>query len=186
MEDERIIDLFWKRDEQAVYAAMGTYGDYCHVVASNVLSNPADAEEAVADTWLRAWNSIPPQRPAQLKHYLAKITRGLALDIYRAQNAAKRGGGQVALALDELAACLPAAGTPEREYDARELEQTIAGFVKGLPARDRKVFVRRYFFLETAAQIGAQYGLRESNVLMILSRTRKKLKQYLIKEGYDL
>lgn len=186
MDDNTIIGLYFNRDEQAVRETILAYGDYCRTVARNILGNPEDAEEAVADTWLKVWNTIPPQKPRFLKLYLAKITRNIALNTYREQSAKKRGGGQVVLALEELGACVSQSGSVESIIDERLLRNTIQSFLQQISKKDRMVFVRRYFFLEDTSAIAQRYGLKESNVLLILSRTRKRLRDYLIKEGYDL
>jgi len=186
MNDASIIDLYFNRDEQAIRETDLAYGSYCKTVAHNILQNSEDVEEAVADTWLKAWNTIPPQKPRFLKLYLAKITRNIALNTYREQNANKRGGGQVVLALDELGECVAHSDSVESRIDERFLRDTIQSFLQRVSKKDRMIFVRRYFFLEDTPTIAQRYGLKESNVLLILSRTRKKLKDYLIKEGYAL
>lgn len=186
MDDSGIIALFEKRDQQAVTEADRAYGDYCHAVAKNILGNDADAEEAVCDTWLQAWNSIPPQKPTYLKLFLGKITRNLALSAWRRQSAQKRGGGQVQLALEELSECVSDGSSPEGRLEAKELAKSISDFLRKQPTRDRGIFLRRYYYLEDTPTVARCYGLKEDNVLQILSRTRRKLKLYLIKEGYDL
>ena len=186
MDDKTIIDLYFNRDEQAIEKTDLAYGDYCRTVAKNILQNPEDAEEVVSDTWLKAWNSIPPNRPAHLKLYLAKITRNIALNTYRERSAQKRGGGQVVLALEELGECVPHSDAVESKVDESLLRDAIQAFLQQISKKDRMIFVRRYFYLEDTPAIAQRYGLKESNVLLILSRTRKKLKNYLIKEGYDL
>ena len=183
MDDEAIVELFWRRDERAVAQAQAKYGAYCLAVAARIVSRE-DAEECVNDTWARAWNAIPPQRPASLRLFLARIARNLALNRREALAAEKRGNGEAALVLDELAECLPGGRSVEASVDARELSAGVGRFVRALPARDAGVFVRRYFFAETAAEIGARYGLSENHVHVILGRTRKKLKAYLTKEGF--
>ena len=140
----------------------------------------------MADTWLKAWNSIPPNRPTHLKQYLAKITRNIALNTYREQLSKKRGGSQVTLALEELGECIRHPDSVDSQINEQSLRDTIQGFLLQISQKDRMVFVRRYFYLEDTPTIARRYGLKESNVLLILSRTRKKLKQHLIKEGYDL
>lgn len=186
MDDKAIIDLYFNRDEQAVRETVLAYGEYCRTVAGNILQNPQDAEEAVADTWLNVWNSIPPQKPRFLKLYLAKITRNIALNTYREQSAQKRGGGQVVLALEELGECVSHSDSVDSRVDERLLRDAIQSFLQRISKKDRMIFVRRYFFLEDTPTIAQRYGLKESNVLLILSRTRTKLKDYLIKEGYAL
>lgn len=186
MNDERIIELFQKRDEQAIRECIASYGSYCRTVAAGILSDPADVEEAVADTWLAVWDSIPPQHPKYLRLFLGRITRNRALSIWRKNNAHSRGGGQVALALEELGECVSTKETPETELSAKELERKITAFLKNESATRRSVFLRRYFYLEDIPAIAHRYGLSQSNVRMMLSRTRQKLKKYLTQEGYIL
>lgn len=182
MEDGKIIGLFFGRDEAAIRAVGEKYGGYCAAVAGKILDDPQDVEEVVSDTWLRAWESIPPNRPVSLKLYLARIARNLAFDRFRAQSREKRGGGAVVLALEELRECA-APGQPGDSLDAKELGKAVNGFLKKLPRRERDIFLRRYFHLETAREISLGLGISEVNVRAILSRTRKKLRAYLIKEG---
>ena len=157
MADRRIIDLYWQRDENAVRETDAVYGAYCCAIARNILGSREDAEECVSDTWLQAWNSIPPQRPANLRLFLAKITRNLAFNKYKARTAYKRGGGEIAAVLDELEDCLADGTDTESAYFAKELEQGVGRFVRTLAERERCVFVRRYFFTEPVAEIAARY-----------------------------
>ena len=184
MEDTEIIDLYWKRDERAIEETDRKYGKYCHTVAYNVLGDHEDSQECVNDTWLRAWKSMPPQRPLVLRAFLAKIARNLAFDRYRARGASKRGGGQMEAVLDELAECADLSGqwNGEELYAAKELREAINRFVKDLPEREGDLFVRRYFFAEEIPAIARRYQMTENNVTVSLSRIRKKLKKYL-KEG---
>ena len=184
MEDSRIIELYWRKDADAISETARKYGAYCFTIAENILHNAEDSEECVNDTWLRAWNAMPPQRPNMLRMFLARITRNLAFDRFHARNAEKRGGGEAALVLDELAECLAGGTDAEAVYENKELGRCIRRFVRALPAREGNVFVRRYFFTEPAATIAGRYGLTENNVMVMLSRTRKKLKLALMKEGY--
>ena len=184
MEDSRIIELYWRKDADAISETARKYGAYCFTIAENILHNAEDSEECVNDTWLRAWNAMPPQRPDVLRMFLARITRNLSFDRFHARNAEKRGGGEAALVLDELAECLAGGTDAEAVYENKELGRCIRRFVRDLPAREGNVFVRRYFFTEPAAAIAGRYGLTENNVMVILSRTRKKLKLALMKEGY--
>ena len=186
MEDQKIIDLFFARDEQALQECQRNYGGYCHAVARSVLGNDGDAEEAVSDAMMAAWNSIPPQRPRQLKAYLARLARNAAVSAWRARTAGKRGGGQMLVALEELGDCVSGDGDVSSALDKKELGRAISAFLQTQNQRDRSVFLRRYFYLEDTGAIARRFGLREANVLQILSRTRKKLKQYLIQEGYEL
>ena len=183
MEDHQIIELYWQKNADAISETAGKYGAYCFAIAENILHNAEDSEECVNDTWLRAWNAIPPQRPDALRVFLAKITRNLAFNRFNARNAEKRGGGEIALVLDELGDCLGGADA-ETEYEAKELRRCVRLFVRSLPERDGNVLARRYFFAEPVADIAKRYGLSENNVMVILSRTRRKLKAHLMKEGY--
>ena len=184
MEDTAIIDLYWKRDEQAIVETDQKYGKYCHTVAYNVLNDVEDSRECVNDTWLRAWNSMPPKRSSVLRAFLAKITRNLAFDRYRARSAAKRGSGAMEAVLDELAECADMSGNwnAEEACMAAELKEAINRFAEQLPARECDLFVRRYFFAEEIPAIARRYQMTENNVTVSLSRIRKKLRKYL-KEG---
>ena len=184
MEDSRIVELYWQKNTDAIKETNSKYGAYCFAIADNILRSKEDAEECVNDTWLNAWNAMPPQKPTKLQMFLAKITRNLSFNRYYARSAEKRGGGEIVLVLDELAECLAGETDVESEYEARELGQCIRIFVRALPERDANVFVRRYFFTEPVTAIARRYGLNESNVAVILHRTRKKLKAHLIKEGF--
>lgn len=184
MEDSHIVELYWQKNADAIKETDRKYGAYCFAIADNILRSSEDSEECVNDTWLNAWNAIPPQKPAKLQMFLAKITRNLSFNRFNARSAEKRGGGEILLVLDELAECLASESDVESEYEARELGRYIRRFVQKLPEREGNVFVRRYFFTETVAEIAKRYGLSENNVMVILSRTRKKLKAQLIKEGF--
>ncbi len=184
MEDSQLIELFWQKNPDAISETAGRYGAYCFAIAERILHNPEDSEECVNDTWLQAWNAMPPQRPDVLRLFLAKITRNLAFNRLQARNAEKRGGGEIALVLDELEECLGGGTDAAAEYEARELRECIRSFVAALPEREGNVMVRRYFFAESAAEIAGRYGLTENHVMVMLSRTRKKLKAHLLKEGY--
>ena len=184
MEDSQIVELYWRKDADAISETSSKYGPYCFAIADNILHNTEDSEECVNDTWLHAWNAMPPQRPNVLRMFLAKITRNLSINRFKARSTEKRGGGEFLLVLDELADCLAGETDVEREYEGGELEQCIRRFVRGLPERDGNVFVRRYFFTEPVAAIAERYELTENNVMVILSRTRKKLRLRLAKEGY--
>lgn len=182
--DSEIVNLYLKRDEQAIAESITLYGKYCFTIADNILHNNQDSEECVNDTWVRAWNSIPPQVPKILKAFLAKITRNLSIDKYNSKNAKKRGSGAAVLGFEELEECIAGTKEIDSEIMAKQLEKTIASFVNGLNDRDRDVFVRRYFYFESTIQISERYNMKEGNVLTVLARTRKKLRDYLEKEGY--
>jgi RNA polymerase sigma-70 factor (ECF subfamily) len=184
LEDAQIIELYWQKNADAISETANKYGAYCFTVADNILHSAEDSEECVNDTWLHVWNAIPPQRPNVLRMFLAKITRNLSFNRFNARSAEKRGSGEIALVLDELSECLASEADVEAAYEAMELEQCIQRFVRSLSKRDRNVFVRRYFFTEPVASIAERYGLTANNIIVILSRTRKKLKLELSKEGY--
>ena len=186
MNNEQIINLYFSRDQQAITETDAQYGAYCHQIALRILNNPLDAEETVSDTWLRAWDSIPPNHPSNLKLYLARITRNLAFSRYRSATAQKRGGTEAELALEELAGCIGSGESIDDGLNKAELTSTIQDFLTTLSDQHRHIFIRRYFFVEPISLISNMYGLKTTNVLMILSRVRKKLKEHLIKEGYDL
>lgn len=186
MEDGNILDLFFDRDERALEETRKKYGGYCFTVANGILGCTEDAEEVVSDTWLRAWDSIPPQRPVFLRLFLGKITRNLAFTRWRNQTAAKRGGGETELVLEELSECIPGRESVDDSLNAKELGKTIRSFLDTLSEREQDIFLRRYFYAEQTPAIAGRYGMKDANVLRILSRTRKKLKDYLTKEGYEL
>ena len=186
MEDGKILELYFQRDENAIKETSAKYGAYCYSIADNILHNKQDCEECVNDTWINAWNSIPPQRPVKFKLYLAKITRNLSFNLFNSRNTKKRGGGEMHLILDELSECVAGRDNVENEYIAKELGQSIKQFVSTLPERDANVFLRRYFFCESLSEIAKRYALTQNNVTVILSRTRKKLQKHLIKEEYFL
>ena len=184
MEDEKILDLYFARDEQAVVETDRKYGAYCYALADSILKNPRDAEETVSDTYLRTWNAIPPKRPSILKMFLAKITRNLAFTRWRKYSAEKRGGGEMELVLEELEGCIAVSGSVEDRLNGKELASAIRSFLDTLPGRDQDIFLRRYFFVEESEVIAKRYGMKPATVLRILSRTRAKLKTYLTQEGY--
>ena len=186
MDDEKIITLYNRRDEDAIRETSEKYGGYCFSIANNILADPQDAEECVNDTWLKVWQSIPPQCPKNLKAFLAKIARSLALNRYREKNRQKRGGGEVVLAFEEMDEFLAGTSDIDTEADKRELEELLNGFLYSLSERDRSIFILRYFYMEGTSDIAREHSIRESNVLMILSRTRKKLRERLEKEGYKI
>lgn len=186
MDDERILALYWARDEAAIAATAARYGGYCRTIADNILHSAEDAEECCNDTWLGAWRSIPPQRPRRLGAYLGKLTRNLALNRFRAAGAEKRGGGQVPLALSELEDCLPAARGAEAEAEAAEIAAAVGSFLRAQPRLRREVFLRRYWYLDPIRDIARAYGMGESRVASLLYRMREQLKRHLEQEGIVL
>ncbi len=184
MEDTKILDLYFARDEQALAETDRKYGGFCFNLANSILHNTQDAEEAVNDTYYQAWNAIPPKRPAVFKMFLAKITRNLSFTRWRSYSAEKRGGGELNLVLEELEGCIAAPGSVEDALNGKELAKAIRSFLDTLPHREQDIFLRRYFFVEESDVIARRYGMKQATVLRTLSRTRKKLKTYLMQEGY--
>ena len=184
MDDRDLIRLFFKRDESAIQKTSEKYGHYCFTVAWNILFDREDSEECVNDTWLKTWELIPPQRPVRFQYFLAKITRNFALNRLRSETREKRGGGEYEAALEELEYALHTDSDPQKELMAAELARAVNRFVKNLPERERNIFIRRYFYLETPKQIADRYSIGTNNVSVILNRTRNRLKEMLQKEGY--
>ncbi len=184
MTDRELIELFWERQEEALKVAQETYGPYCGAIAGNILHSREDVEECLNDTWLRLWNAIPPQRPEKLGIFAGKITRNLAFDRVKAQRAEKRGGDEIELILEELGECIAGSDSVESQIITRELEKSMNDFVGKLPQKERNVFLRRYYFAERTEEIARRYGYSSNYVLVLLHRSRRKLKAYLTKEGY--
>lgn len=184
MDDQKIIELYFARNEQAIVETSSKYGRYCYSIAYNILHDSMSCEESLNDTWLKTWNSIPPKRPNHFQLYLAKIVRNIAFDCTRSKLTLKRGEGELNLVLDELEYCLPANTTSADEFYKKELVQLLNEFLKGLPAKESNVFVRRYFYVEDVETIAKRYQLKTNHVYVTLSRTRAKLRKYLEKAGY--
>lgn len=186
MDDKQIVDLYWERSEKAISETDNKYGSYFRHIAYNILYNQEDAEECVNDTYLRAWNSMPPQRPNRLEIFLGKITRNLSLNRYEAKHAEKRGGGQVACVLDELQECIPDNTDVAHMVEDKAVVEAIDVFLKTLPGKQRKIFVRRYWYMSSIKDIATDYGISESKVKVTLFRVRTALKKCLEKEGIVL
>lgn len=184
MDDKQIVDLYFARKEQAIRETAKKYGKYCFAIARNILQNSSDAEETVNDTYMGAWNSIPPHRPAMLSTYLGKITRRLALKRWTANRTQKRGGSEIALALEELAGCIPSDFDVESRINEDELTQILNDIVRNLPNPESHVFLCRYWYLDSIEAIARRFDFSQSKVKSMLSRTRKKLYAHLQKEGY--
>ena len=184
MEDREIVRLYFRRDETAIRETQKKYSRPCTAVSMNILHNASDAEECVADTWIRTWNSVPPEKPKSLKAYVLKIVRNLSFDRWEKDHAAKRGGGQIAYVLDELSECIPAKNSVEKDVSLNLLSEEISSFLKHGNSRDSSIFVRRYFFAEPVSEIAERFELTESNVTTILFRMRRDLKRHLEKEGF--
>lgn len=186
MNDNEIVALYWARAENAIAETARKYGSYCRYIAFHILDSHEDSEECVNDTYLRAWNCIPPHRPAALKTFLGKITRNLALDRYAQQTAQKRGGGQNARIFDEMRTCLPSPESPEEHIEALALTALLNRFLSSLTPEKRKIFLRRYWYFSSVKEIAAEYHISESKVKMSLLRTRNELKNLLTKEGISV
>lgn len=186
MEDSQIVKLFLDRDETAISQCESKYGSYCRSIACRILGNDLDAQECVNDTYQAAWNSIPPHRPAILSTYLGKLTRRISLKVLRGKEAQKRGNGETDISLEELTECISAGNTVDSQLEFRELVKQLNEFLGKLPADERRVFIRRYWHALPISEICAQFGYSKSKVESMLHRTRKKLRDYLNKEGYSV
>ncbi len=186
MEDSQIIALYFAREERALEETDKKYGPYCWAIAYHILRSREDTEECVNDTWLRAWNAMPPQRPAILSSFLGKITRNLSLDRHKAGKTGKRGGGRVVMALEELEECIPGAASAEQALQDAELARMIDRFLRKLPEKDCCIFIRRYWYVDSLGEIARRYHMAEGTVKSSLHRTRAKLKDYLELEGVQV
>lgn len=186
MEDNQIIDLYWKRSEDAISQTALKYGRYCHTIAYNILHNDEDSEECVNDTYLKAWGIIPPRRPKVLSTFLGKITRNLSLDKYRYYTAEKRCASGLTLALEELSDCVPGSGSEDQVIADMLLVDLLNRFLSSLPSEHRKIFMRRYWYVSEIREIAEDYGMTESKVKMSLLRSRNRLKELMEKEGVAL
>ena len=182
MEDGQILDLYWSRDQRAIRETDGKYGKLLHGIAWNLLRSREDSEECVNDTYLRAWEAIPPARPGAFRAWLGRITRNLSLDRWKSRGAEKRGGG-AELLLGELEDCLPAPGGTERAVEDRELAELLNVFLQSLTREGRAMFLRRYWYGESVAEVAAALGCGEGKVKSSLFRSRKALREFLEREG---
>lgn len=186
MEDSQIVKLYFDRDQRAIEETAAKYGSYCYSITYNILQNREDAEEAVSDTYLGAWATIPPHKPVILSTFLGKIARRTAIKRWQHSRARKRGGGELALALDELSEFLSDGRTPETAIENAELTRILNQFLRSLPKEERTVFVCRYWYLDSIADIAKRFGFSPSKVKSMLARTRKKPQTTLEKEGIIL
>ena len=184
MEDHKIIDLFFLRSEMAVTELEKKYGTVCKKLAFHILNNQEDAEECVNDAYLAVWSKIPPNRPDPLQAYLCRIVRNLSIKKYRANTAEKR-NSFYDVSLDELAECIPARETIEDHWDAKELGKQLNTFLDTLDQKSRILFLRRYWFSESLAELASEFHITEHNAAVRLSRIRAKLRNYLSKEGIE-
>jgi RNA polymerase sigma-70 factor (ECF subfamily) len=186
MEDAKIVQLYWDRNEEAISATAQKYGSYCTSIAKNILGNHEDAEECVSDTYWNAWNAMPPHKPSILSTFLGKITRNLSLNRYKRNTADKRGKGEAALVLDELLDVVSDTGSVEEELDQKELVSAINAFLATLPAKQRNLFVCRYWYFDSVPTLASRFGMTENNVSVTLNRIRLKLHNFLLERGFEL
>lgn len=186
MEDSDIVKLYWKRSERAIGETKTKYGTFCRGVAFRILRDSQDAQECEQDTYLRAWNAMPPQRPNVLQAFLGKIARNAALDRWREGKAEKRGQGQAPVLIDELADCLPDGSGVFAGTSEVELVALLNAFLEQAPREQCHFFVRRYWYGDTVAEIASAYGATESKVKMTLARMREELKVVLTRGGVAL
>lgn len=179
MDDAKIIELFFQRDQQAIRELDAKYGKACHSLSFNIVNNRQDAEECVNDAYLGAWNAIPPAKPDPLLTYLCKMVRNISLNAYYKRKAAKR-SSRYTVAMEEIEACIAAPDMVEAEIEARELARIIEGFLDMLTPEDRVIFLRRYWFADCCKDIAERVGLTEKNISVRLTRIREKLRKYLI------
>jgi len=186
MDDAKIVQLYWDRDERAIPATADKYGNYCTSIAKNILGNREDAEECVNDTYLNAWKCIPPHRPSILSTFLGKIIRNLSLNRYNRNTADKRGGSQTTVVLDEIAEFVSGRDSVEQEIDRKELIRAMDTFLCTLSADKRAIFVRRYWYFDSISDIASRLGMTENNVSVTLNRLRFKLRRFLLERGFEL
>ena len=183
MEEIPIIELFWERNEDAIAKAKKEYGSYIFYIANNLLHNEQDTEECLNDVLLAAWNSIPPHHPSNLKTYLGKLTREIAIDCLRKRSAQKRVSVEAAISFEELEEVI-GEDDIERSVQISELSRYLSAFLRTLREDERNIFIRKYWYFDSVKNICARYGFGQSKVLVTLKRTREKLAKYLKKEGY--
>jgi RNA polymerase sigma-70 factor (ECF subfamily) len=186
MQDDEIVSLYWKRDEAAISATEQKYGKYLSKIAYHILSDRGDVEESVNDTYLKAWNSIPPHKPSVLSTYLGKITRQTSIDIFRKRNSDKRKASEYAVSLSELEECVSTGDVTEQNADAHLLAESISRFLRTLSPEVSNIFVGRYYFMDSIQEIAAYYGMSQAKVKSMLHRTRIALKNYLEQEGFEI
>jgi RNA polymerase sigma-70 factor (ECF subfamily) len=186
LEDSQIVSLYWDRNETAIAQTEKKYGVYLSKIAYNILADREDTQESVNDTYLAAWNSIPPHRPSILSTYLGKLTRRISIDCFRSRTRQKRQAGEYAISLEELGDCVSGGNTTEEIVNVRLLADAIGIYLRTLPADTRNAFLARYYFLDPIREVAKNCGMTESKCKTVLHRTRLGLKAYLEKEGFDL
>lgn len=186
MQDEKIVELYFDRDELALKETEAKFGRYLYKIAFGILNDNSDSEESVNDTYLATWNSIPPNRPQVLSAYLGKLTRRISIDIFRRKNSKKRIASQYAVSLSELEEVVKETGAMEEDMENKALGQAINDFLRTLSKESRVLFVSRYFFCDSLKEAAKNLGISESKAKSSLFRTRQKLKDYLLKEGFEI
>lgn len=186
MQDEKIVELYWQRNESAIEETQNKYDHYLTKIAYNILADFEDSREGVNDTYLAAWNSIPPHKPSILSTYLGKLTRRISIDIFRRRNRGKRKSSEYILSLSELGDCVSGGDTPEESMEVQLLANAINHFLGTLSEDARNLFIGRYYFLDSLREVAGYCGMTESKAKGILFRTRCSLKVYLEKEGFEV
>lgn len=186
MEDEAIVSLYWAREESAIRETEIKYDRYLTKIAYNILADREDSRESVNDTYLAAWNSMPPHRPGVLSAYLAKLTRRISIDRFRYRNRDKRRESEYTLSLSELGDCVSGGNTTEEIINVKLLADAIGIYLRLQSEEARNAFIGRYYFLDSVKEVAAYCGMSESKCKTLLHRTRVGLKEYLRKEGFDV
>lgn len=186
MTDERIVELYWNRDESAVAETQSKYGRYLTKIAYNILTDMEDSLESVNDTYMQAWKSIPPHYPSELSTFLAKITRHIAIDMLRKKSRDKRIPSEYTFSISELEDCIAENGSVEQQIEAKELGKVISAYLKTISPEARRLFVGRYFYMDSLKDVSSYCNMSESKAKSMLYRTRCGLKTYLEKEGYKI
>lgn len=186
MEDKKIVELYWQRDEKAIAETSAKYGRYLTAISLNILGAFEDAEECVSDTYIRAWNAMPPNRPKILQAFLGKITRNISFNRYKLCRTEKRGGGEISAVLHELEECVSDSKYVESELERREMARAIDDFLDSLSEKKRDIFVLRYWYSESVSKIAKRFNMKETAVSMTLSRIRAQLRSFLLERGFEI
>lgn len=186
MEDEKIVSLYWERSEDAIRETEIKYDRYLFKIAQNILNDREDSRESVSDTYLAAWNSMPPHRPGVLSAYLAKLTRRISIDRFRYRTRQKREASEYTISLSELSECVSGDNSAEEIVNAKLLADCIGIYLRTQSDEARTAFLGRYYFLDSVREVATYCGISESKCKTLLHRTRVGLKEYLRKEGFDL
>ncbi len=184
MQDSQIVNLYWDRNETAIDQTDKKYGRYLTKIAYNILADREDSQESVNDTYLAAWDSMPPHRPDVLSTYLGKLIRRVSIDLFRRKSSQKRGGGEYALSLQELESCISGGNTTEQALDLQLLSEAIEKYLRSISEEARNVFIGRYYYLDPVKKIAGYCHISESKAKILLYRTRQGLWEYLQKEGF--